>query len=67
METCSHCRFFRDELSECRRNAPVPAGHRQIAQWPKVKVNDGCGEFISAAATVTDDEKRSSYTLVASK
>ena len=49
--TCSTCLFFNDSQSECRRNAPIPVGHRQYAQWPKVKETDWCGQYRKAGSS----------------
>ncbi len=48
--TCSTCLFFNDSLNECRRNAPIPVGHRQFAQWPRVKETDWCGQYRKAGS-----------------
>ena len=48
--TCASCLFFNASLAECRRNAPIPVGHRQFAQWPKVKEDDWCGQYRKAGA-----------------
>lgn len=50
MKTCRDCSFHTTELGECRRNAPMPQGHRQFAHWPKVKPSDGCGQYQAAAS-----------------
>ena len=49
--TCKDCAYFNAANGECRRNAPFPVGHRQYAQWPKVKDSDWCGQFEAAAAS----------------
>jgi hypothetical protein len=49
---CSACAYYRKDVSECRRHAPLPLGYRQFAQWPKVKETDGCGEFSAAMETL---------------
>lgn len=51
--SCTSCLFFNASGSECRRNAPIPVGHRQFAQWPKVKETDWCGQHRKADAGAT--------------
>lgn len=53
---CRGCRFRLPigALNECRRHAPAPSLVRteadtervQFANWPIVRLSDGCGEFV---------------------
>lgn len=64
--TCNCCAFFNAPLAECRRNAPMPAGHRQFAQWPKVKESDWCGQYrktTTATALETLDQSDEAETF----
>ena len=51
--TCSSCAFYNDAAGECRRNAPIPVGRRQYAQWPKVRKDDWCGQRRAAQTSQT--------------
>jgi hypothetical protein len=57
-ESCAQCRYYVDDVSECRRNPPsvwlatavyrsASAEHKQRVEvsWPAVKPGDWCGEF----------------------
>lgn len=62
--TCGNCRFYHEEISNCRRNAP--SGHLdpgRIASssfgrnWAVVSSDDWCGEWMS----LTDIQLSSTY------
>lgn len=45
---CEDCRFWFEDQSQCRRNAPQPmagasGGHDTL--WPRVEPQDWCGEY----------------------
>lgn len=49
---CEHCCFFSQPdpekpQGECRRSAP--SRNWRVAEWPLVKRDDFCGEFLKAA------------------
>lgn len=45
---CSDCRFWHEQMSQCRRNAPAPlrdADGTARTMWPQVDGRDCCGEL----------------------
>jgi hypothetical protein len=54
--SCSSCAFFvPGPLSRgtCRRKAPLP-GPGDLAHWPQVATDDGCGEGVAVPAQVDE-------------
>lgn len=58
-ESCAQCRYFINDVSECRRNPPsvwlATASYREASRahsarvnvtWPTVKPDDWCGQFL---------------------
>lgn len=53
---CSSCAFFvpgPQSRGTCRRKAPLP-GPGDLAHWPQVASDDGCGEGVAVPAQVDE-------------
>lgn len=45
-ERCGNCKFWREGAGgRCRRRAPSPPGKVNTTLWPKVQLNEWCGEW----------------------
>lgn len=61
MKTCKDCYFFGEHSSECRIRSPKWHPNYRLGMWPKVELDDWCGEFIPTGEVYDDPLGKSKH------